>query len=478
MENTSSDRMVPLSRFSLLVGVLVVAIVVSVAAVGVTIYLTPSPGPPHYPVVEGNLSVTSLSADAIPTPFLGVNARADFPITAQGAAIAATPARLVRWPGGGLADRLDPLALNGTGLIYGGAGTPYPASSSAEEFVAWCRSVGCAAVVTLPGEIDSPSYATGEVAYFVDALHFRPAYWEIGNEPALWSHWGSPWSDWQAGQNSTPGPVQYAQEVASYLAAIRTVDPTTPVLGLPGTGTGSSDETTWVEATVSINGPNLTAIAIHVYPAGTYASNVSPAVLFSSLESAAAVPARVAADEAAIRLACASCRISILVDEAAVESSATGGVATFSWVPYEAVEILQAIEANASGVLFWVAQGSYPGSWISGSGSPGLTYPLFQSMPNPFPSTGYPLGVVTVATGVYGMLFGTVPSHPSFVLLANTNVTESVHLDLSRVVPVGLTGTVLSWSGITSAPVASAWGAQSTFQTLLPDSVLMWEATA
>jgi len=457
---------------------LVVAIVVSTAIFAVAYYVPPAAGPPpNYPTVKGNLTLANNSSYAIPASFLGVNLRADFPIGAQGTAIAATAARLVRWPGGALSDRFDPLALNASGLIYAQGALPYPAPMPAVAFVQWCLAAGCRAIITVPGEVDSPSYAAQEVAYFEEVLHFRPAYWEVGNEPSLWRHWGYPWSDWLVGQNSTPSPVQYAPEVAAYIQAIRAVDPSAPILGLSGSGTIDPEELTWIAATVAVNGPNLSAIALHVYPAGAYSPGESAAELFASLDGPDSLPARVAAATSIIRLTCSTCSIAIIADEVGVTTSSTGAPVSFPWVPYEAAEIIQGIQPNLSGLIFWTSQGLYPGSWLSGSGSDQLMYYLFQSIPNPFPTRAVPLSVVSIATGVSGILLGPDPSHPSLVLLVNANVTYSVKVDLSAIVPTTLGGSVLSWSNTTSSPVSQAWRVSSSASTvLLPDSILIWES--
>lgn len=458
--------------------VLVAAIAITATFAAAQYVFAPGPSPPVFPTVNGTLSVNTSVRYTVPSSFLGVNLRADFAIGPQGLAVSATPARMVRWPGGALADRLDPMALGGQGLIYGG-GSPYPSPSSAANFVTWCESVGCRAILTLPGEIDNPSYAVQEVRFFEDTLHFDPAYWEIGNEPALWTHWGYAWTDWTAGQNSTPDAVQYADQVAKYITAIRTVDTATPILGLPGTGTGASGEVGWIEATVAVNGPNLTAIAIHLYPAGAYTPGVSPGELFSSLGGPDGLPSRVAADLSAIHFACSSCQISILVDEVGVESSATYQPVTFSWVPYEAVELIQAIESNVGAMVYWVSQGSYPGSWLTGSGSDGLTYGLFHAMPMSFASGAWEVGAASVATGVYGLLLGSIPSDPAMVLLVNTNVSDAVRVNLSTVVPPGLSGSVVTWSNTSATPESHSWGGSAPIDWVLPpDSLLWWESSS
>jgi hypothetical protein len=467
-------------RFGRLPVLLIVAIVVSTAVIGLAYYETPGAKAPSYPTVGATLGLSNPNASSpLPSTFFGVNLRADYPMGAQGSAVAATSARLVRWPGGALADRFDPLAQNGAGLIYNAGAMPYPAPTPASTFVQWCQSTGCQAIVTLPGEINSPAYASEEVAYFEHTLGFRPAYWEIGNEPAGWVHWGYMWADWSPGQNVTPSPMQYAQEVQAYILAIRQVDPVTPIIGLPGTGTGVEEDPLWIEDAVTLNAGNISAIATHIYPAGEYSPNTTAGQLFSSLNSPGSLPGRIATDEAAIRSACASCQISLLAEEVGVASAATGAPISFPWVPYEAAELVQGLASDIHGLLFWTSQGSYPGSWLSGSGSNQLLYTLFSSLPNPLPVMTDPIRVSSQATGVYATQLGSSPQDPQVVLLVNTNVTYSIQTNLSSVVPPGLPGSVLTWSNTTSQPVSHVWNpAVSAVWTILPDSVLIWESSA
>ena len=360
-------------RSRTVIALLVVAIVLSGALVTWGFYTHPRErATPSYPTANATLTPSAgATPRTIGPDFLGINLRATFAMQgAQGSAVAASGVHLVRWPGGDLGDRLDPLALNGTGLVYGGPGAPLPPATTAAEFAAWCKSVSCSAIVTLPGEIDDPSFAAQEVSYFVQSLGFRPAYWEVGNEPDLWTHFGVAWADWAPGQTFGTDPTLYAQEVASYVSAIRAVDPTTPIIGLPGVGAGGFGEESWVQATVRVNGPNLSAVAIHVYPIASNLTGGGLAGLFGDLNNSNGIPTRVAAAEATIAATCASCRVAVLVEEAGVASGATANTsAGFPWVTFEAAELVQAIESGSGGLAYWAAQGSYPGAWLSPNGA-------------------------------------------------------------------------------------------------------------
>ncbi len=464
-----------------IIAILVVAIVLSGALVAWGFYTTPRrPTTPSYPTTTAELTpAAGASPRTLGPDFLGINLRATFAMQGpQGSAVAASGVHLVRWPGGDLGDRLDPLALNGTGLVYGGPGAPLPPASTAAEFVAWCKSVSCSAIVTLPGEIDDPSFASQEVSYFVQSLGFRPAYWEVGNEPALWTHFGVPWTGWAPGQTLGTDPTQYAQEVASYISAIRPIDPTTPIIGLPGVGAGGFAETSWVQATVQVNGPNLSAVAIHVYPIAANLSGGGLAELFGDLNTSNGISSRVAAAEATVAAACATCRVEVLVEEAGVASGATANTsAGFPWVTFEAAEFVQAIESGSAGLAYWAAQGAYPGAWLSSNGAVQPTYTLVASLLNPLPVTWEPTNLSSTLDGLYAVALGGSATAPAVVVFVNANATWAVRANLTGLTGYAPSGAAVTWSNSTSAPVASSpvTGATDTW-FVPPDGLLVWRA--
>ena len=54
--------------------------------------------------------------------------------------------------------------------------------------------------------MNEPAVAAAEVDYVVHTLGFEPSYWELGNEPVNWNHFGVPWAQWNLSQrlNATP----------------------------------------------------------------------------------------------------------------------------------------------------------------------------------------------------------------------------------------------------------------------------------
>ena len=85
------------------------------------------------------------------------------------------------------------------------------------------RALKATAVVVLGGEVDDPQAAAGLVRLVVRRYGLRFArriYWEIGNAPAAWQHFGVPLVARQHDEHITCSPDQYAAVVTSYAAAI------------------------------------------------------------------------------------------------------------------------------------------------------------------------------------------------------------------------------------------------------------------
>jgi hypothetical protein len=468
-----------------MIALFLAALILSIGILAV--YLSPvAPGPP----VTGTVIAVTVHVNASAPPvslgssFYGVNAIAEHslgPVTE--AAVNATEARLVRWPGGDLGERYDPLADQGAGAIFNDSGGVNPAPASPAAFVAWCRSIRCAAIVTLPAEIDNATLAGAIVADYTQNFSFHPAYWEIGNEPARWTHFGIPWSSWSISQNSTVTPGVFAAEVQRYVTAIRAVDPTTPIIGLGGVGTGSTNEVQWISSVVSVNGPNLSAIAIHVYPAGAGVLGENLSSFYASLAGSASLPIRVPADRAAISAACSTCAVRLMVDElgAGTGANLSALLGGFPIVPYVAAEILQGARLGVGTMAYWSLESNFPGAWLDVNGTPRPSYPLYATLLAGLPDGVLPTEAVAAVSGLYALGFAEpgTGTNASLVVV-NANPTVSFRLGPSTTgFPVTSPYQSESWNGSTSAPVSQSWGAGSTpIWTLPPGAVVVWRSSA
>ncbi len=370
--------------------------------------------------------------------------------------------RFARWPGGRVADMFNYT----TNRIYRPGGGSYVAPFTTAGFVAWCKSVRCVAEMQLPGEIDSPSTAAYYVRYVVHNLSFQPAYWEIGNEPALWNRYNDSWSTWATSPRSKVTPLEYAELVHRYIAAIRAVDPAAKFLGLPGVGTGAYREPFWIRETVSVNRRELSGVGIHVYPAGpTGARNATLEGFFSTLNKTGSLSHRLPLDHAAILSACPKCHsVGVYVDEMGAGSGGGKGpkatmMAGFPEVPYVTAEAIEGMTIGARSLDLYSLISSYPGSIFNGStGAPHPVATLFSTI---FPQFD-PYVLRTQVGGTPGGLYLAASRDAlgtSFsILVANTNTTTPVTLPLrgTGVTVLGF-GAEWTWGPSSSGPVTKTW---------------------
>lgn len=408
--------------------------------------------------------------------FLGANLIVRYPLnTSTTALLNLSGVQLVRWPGGALADGYNMTANR----LYNDSGGYHTPRSSLLQFAAWCLSARCHAIVQVPAEIDNPSTAAYYVAYTESTLHFHPDYWEIGNEPAAWTHAGLPWSKWNTTQRLNATPGSYAKIVQSYAAAMKAVDPTIRLIGLPGVGTGASAEATWIRATVRLNGPNLSAVAIHVYPAGPGpGTGATLAGFFGTLHGAASLTTRVPTDRSAIAQACSTCAtIALLVSEM---NSVTGNgsyynyAAGFPDVPYLSSEIAQAMNLNLSTAAMYTFEGAYPGAMLGAQGSPRTVLTLYAQLLSRVGPAVLPLSETQTSSGLYLVESEASTGGNLSLLVANTNTSSTLSLSLRSLgVPSSSTARAWTWTASSSAPKLTGSGTSATPSTwyLPPKSV-------
>jgi len=431
--------------------------------------------------ILATLTVQTAKVASLPAGFWGADVRPYYPLsTGTAALLNSTPVTTLRWPGGATGDDYNYTANR---LYYNG-GTYYSPPTNESQFVAFCRSVACQAILELPGEVDDPATAAYYVSYTLHNLHFSPAYWEIGNEPAQWTHFGIPWANWSTSQSVNATPGSYARVVQSYIAAIRAVAPTAAFVGLPGVGTGGYNEATWIRATVALNGPNLSAVAIHVYPAGgaPAGSNQTAASFLGTLTGNGALPARLPTDRAAISAACPACPpIRLLVTE--LGSGTQGGpfaryMAGYADMVYLAAEMAQAISAGVPNVDLFAWQSTYNGSLLAANGTTSRSFGLYSQM---FPLL-QPVVMNATLSGAPGSVFlaatRDLGNSTYTLLVVNANTTAGVQFNLpSFGVPLGGAGAAWTWQPtVGGGPQLTTWSSASARTwTLGPESVLVLE---
>ncbi|MDE1822542.1 MAG: hypothetical protein KGI98_17020 [Euryarchaeota archaeon] len=459
-----------------LVGALVVASAV-LLALWVWPHAPPVPGP--HSTVSTHLLIAGSGGGSLGPYRLGVNVRADGTFGAyEESLLAATPANVIRWPGGALADRYNGTVNGGQGLIYNDDGTSQSATASLATFASWCLSTQCTVIYTLPAEIGNPAAAAYQVGWIEANLGLHPLYWEIGNEPALWTHFQIPWSQWSPSQDLAPSPAGYASVAASYALAIHQVDPSAKVLGLGGVGKGGGTEAAWINATLSAGVQNgvqqFAGVAIHVYPAGSGYPGETDEQVYAALDGPPSLASRVQTGLADVQNRCAACVL--YVDELGAASGSTlaSFMAGFPLVSFTAAAVIQGIEANASSLDDFVLEGGYSGAWTGGSGeTPKPVYGLYQDLLGMLRGGWAPVGSSPAVVNLYAM--ATTAPTGNALLVANCDQNRTVDLSFSGSgFPFGASGAAWAWNSSSAEPVGYSWTRNGPENwTLPPEAVLL-----
>jgi len=345
------------------------------------------------------------------------------------------------------------------GVIYNANGTAVSPATTYPEFVAWCGWVHCESIVTLPAEVNNSSLAAAIVSYSIQNLHFTPTYWEIGNEPLMWTHFGVPWPSWNSSQDIGTTPVGFAKLVRSYVSAIRTVDPSTPILGIGGVGAGGS-QSTWITDDVATNGPNLSGIAIHVYPAGTINGPEPPAIWFASLQGGSALPNRVNSTLSELQGACPTCRLSVLADELGSGTLVPQGdeIAGGYLATYVSAEILQTLPLDLTSADYYNLESDTPGSWFTDTGAPSPAYFAYADLAQRVGAFAAPMGVNSPASGLLAAVGGPSAGALTNLILLNINSSYTFSLDLAKALPNVANASIFVWNGPSASPTNLTWG--------------------
>ncbi len=391
--------------------------------------------------------------EAMSSAFYGMGIRGDVHIGASSATfLAATPVQYLRYPDGDIGERMD--LVNGT-LYDPGFSNTTAAPENLSDFIALCRSIDCHAIIQLPLEIDSPSTAAYEVAYITGTLGFSPAFWELGNEPAAWTCFATPWQDWGSGCSGGTTPEEFADVTASYIAAVRAVEPSAQFVGLGGTGQGNSDDATWITPLETLDGPNLSAISIHSYVDNHIPDpqNTTLANFFSGLGAEYSLPNIVAVARSAVHAACPNCTTQIFVTEV---NSVSGTeplsiyLNTFYNGVFYAAEVAQAINLGLGNLD--------PFTWENGfitSSGPQARYTVeSQFLPELF---GEAYNVSVSNPGVHAALTTNTDGQLS-LMIVNTNSTSGVSLSFGNSVPGFADGAhLLTWTNASASPLSSTF---------------------
>ncbi len=193
----------------------------------------------------------------------------------------------------------------------------------------------------------------------------------------------------------------------------------------------------WINATVAVNGPNITAVAIHDYPAEAPATGTLAKFFQTLTNKGSNMTNRILTDEQEVKAACSSCSIKFLVDEFGAGTGVLGAyqpyMHTYPEVPYITAELLIMTESNVSNADVFALRSAYNGSLFNAQGLP---LPLDSLYTQILPHYD-PLPLETTISAAHGApkVFAGVSENPqsnSLTLLAvNTNTVTSVQLSVA-----------------------------------------------
>jgi hypothetical protein len=436
------------------------AVVILAATVIATLPLTvpgqgsARPAPAASPPVLTAEAVVGPPSEATPisSAFWGVNiAAAQRFNSADAASVAATPANYLLYPAGILGEEYNYTS----GVLTATDGSQSQASASTSQFVASCEQIDCHAILQLPAEIDRPGIAAYYANYVVHTLGFQPDYWEIGNDPSGWTHFNVSWSNWASDGGGNTTPLQFANLVHAYIAAVLNVDPAGQFLALGAGMGGKNYDKAWVEELAKVDGKQLAGIAVHSYIEGG-PSNGTDAQLFANLNGFYSLPDQVQADRSYIEAACPDCsHLQVFVTE--INAAEAGGyeslLPTFAGTLYLAADIAQGLTLQATNLDWFAYDSHYAGAWSTGVDKWQSQYYLFTDLATQLKTETLPTTITGPST-LYGA--ATYNTSGLALLLVNVNTTSAVQLNLtsSEFSPTSALTQYL-WVNGTSLPVAS-----------------------
>jgi hypothetical protein len=276
-----------------------------------TVTGSPAPGVliPPAPGVATTLSLGGAVGVHSASPCWGLVAYDDYGSVSQqdlGRFLNSTPITEIRLGGGD--DGYDPT----TGIEYqappSGSGrfvAVHQIMVNFTWFEAWCdaRTPHCLWMTYLPGEENNTQAAIHTAQYFHNVLHFVPTYWEFGNEPIAWTHWGINRSSWSTSDASPATGPAYAAMVHSYIAGISKMFPNDRYMGIQNS---CACDPSLITDLAQTDGARIAGMAYHEYPWLNGSSSLA-SQFFGALESSRSVPNTSAHMEEMVAAGCATC---------------------------------------------------------------------------------------------------------------------------------------------------------------------------
>jgi PKD repeat protein len=356
-----------------------------------------------------------------------------------------------------------------------------PCFINVPAFKEWCysRTPRCTSLFDLPGENNNSAEDANIARYVVHTVGFQPTYWSVGNEPMLWTHYGIAWPNWRTTDRSTPTPIAYAYDVRSAILAVRAVDPGAQFIGIESDCQCSP---TWFQTVAHVDGTLISAIAYHTYPFTARSVPETVQQLYNPLASSSNITSSYAYVRSTIAGQCSSCAtMPIFVTEYNAgpgwSPSNLGG--SYANAVFLAASSVQALRANVSMFTTFVLQTMSPSA---------CGYALLTSNDVPCPpgvlysellshlalGQTHDVSLQTSVPSVWPVL--TENGSEESLLVVNANLTWSVNLSVTSVLPSGVPGTTYLWQRGEAAPVRTS-GTVSRFDLIPPQGILLVDAS-
>ncbi|HEV8050559.1 MAG TPA: hypothetical protein VGP88_08195 [Thermoplasmata archaeon] len=364
-------------------------------------------------------------------------------------------------------------------ILYGANGSPSgPCNYNLTAFGSWClnQRPHCHSILFLPGEANSSAETAYTAAWVVRTLGFQPDYFNLGNEPSLWKHYGIPWAKWNASDHSTPTPLAYALDLHAAILAVRAVDPAARFVGIEADcACGPS----WFQEVVHIDGPLIAAIAYHSYPSyghvnETLATMLAP--LFSPLNLTTTYPL-VRSFIVGHCHRCATLPIFLNEYNAGPGWAASSWNGTYGNALFLGASYVQALRANVTQFTVFNLQSNkstYGYSMLNDTNTVGPTGELFSVLLRHL-VRGTVFGTVfnTSTGGVLSVL--TENAARATLLIVNTNLTRSTNVSVGSVFTTGAVDGLGEWSPGSPSPTWLSKRALDSY-TIPPEGLLLLAA--
>ena len=152
------------------------------------------------------------------------------------------------------------------------ANTPDPFDDAEfDRMIAYARAVGAEPIVQVPllqdihGAVPTGSTAADMVRYANVTHDYHVRYFSIGNEPDLYAMQGSPTNPTLPARPNY-SPTDYCAAAASFVPAMKAVDPTIKIVGPDLSYQYQANGANWLSPILSTCGDLFDIVAIHRYP--------------------------------------------------------------------------------------------------------------------------------------------------------------------------------------------------------------------